>query len=406
MIAPLRPCYLVWPKEGRKWKEFSKLRVGILHGKNKDKVLDGDYDYYVVNPEGLEWLCGRLAEMDEFPFDELILDESSKFKDMRTKRYSLIEKLVPMFARRWILTGSPRPKSLLNLFGPVYIMDQGATFGRRYFAFREKYFYPTGYGGYDWQLKKGADDQIYAALAPRVLVLAEKDSDVGLKPVDYNDIEVELPPKARAVYNQLEQELFVMFSAGKVSAANIAVATMKARQAAGGALYLDNGKVQPLHDAKLEALANLVEEQEGQPLIIMYQFEHEVHAIRKFLRQPNMPRLGGGITATASARLEEAWNDGQVPLMLAHELSMGHGLNLQEVEASLVWYSMTWSYDNYDQTYQRIWRSGQTGKVVVHHLLALDTIDELMRANVKHHAKAQGSLMAYFAEYWREREIA
>ncbi len=406
VICPLRPAYLVWPKEGRKWKEFNKLSIGVLHGKDKDKVLDEKHDIYVVNFDGLPWLMSRLSEMKAFPFDQLIVDESSKLRDMRTKRYQYVESMTPLFKRRWILTGSPRPKALLDLFGPVYIMDRGATFGRRYTAFRERYFFPTGYGGYDWVLKPKAEKKIFDELAPRVLVLAEKDSDVGLPPVEFRDIEVELPPKAQAIYDQLETTFMVRFKEGRLSAANAAVLSMKVRQAASGAVYLDDKTVKQLHEAKLEALDDLIEEQEGQPLIVMYQFEHEVDLIRKFLKRPDLPRLGGGASAKKSIEIEDAWNAGKLDLLLAHEQSMGHGLNLQEVEASMVWFSLTWSYENYDQTYQRIWRSGQKGKVVVHHILALNTLDTVLRKNVNFQEGEQNRLMDYLADYWKDREVA
>jgi SNF2 family DNA or RNA helicase len=176
VICPLRPAYRVWPHQKDKYAEFADLRVCVLHGKDKDKLLaDPNYDIYVVNPEGLDWLMApaKLPALKKM-FDCLVVDESTKFKNPQTKRFKTLKAMIPHFKRRYILTGTPTPKGLMDLFGQVYIMDEGATLGRYITHYRNEFFYPSGFGGYDWKPMPDAAKRIGDKIAPYVLRVAAK----------------------------------------------------------------------------------------------------------------------------------------------------------------------------------------------------------------------------------------
>lgn len=396
VIAPLRPCYSVWPKEVQKWSEFRDFSVGILHGAKKAKVLEEEHDIYVINPEGIRWLFLHLK--GKWPFEMLVVDESSKFKSTNTQRFKTIRPYLHKFQRRYILTGSPATNSLLDLFGQVYVMDSGKTLGAYVTGFRTKFFFQTGFGGYDWKLKPGADEEIYAHLAPSVLRMSATDY-LELPELVVEDIEVTLPPKAKAIYDQLEESLRLDFAEGKVLAENAAVAAMKCRQIANGGVYIEGGEHKHIHDAKIEAVGDLMEELEGQPALIAYEFKHDLERLRKLLGQ-NTPYIGGGVSGKAADRIVDAWNRGELRALLGHPKSMSHGLNMQEAGRAVIWHSLPWSLEEYDQFIRRIWRQGQKGRVFVYRIIAKDTIDEAVVKALSRKNKTQNALFAALKEYW------
>lgn len=267
VIAPLRPVHSVWPTEAKKWEQFADYSVGVLHGGKKGKVLKQQHDIYVINFEGLGWLSSQLNGKD-WPFQILTVDEISYMKNTQTQRFKTIKPLLNKFDRRWGLTGSPAPNSLLDIFGPQLILDQGATFGPYISRFRTEYFFPSGYGGYEWKLQSDGETRIHTALAGKVLRMAALDH-LDLPELTYNDIMVDLPPNARKLYDAFENNLTVELNSGNVTAVNAAVAVMKGQQIANGGSYLDddgsgNARISThLHDAKTEAVLDLVEEQIG-----------------------------------------------------------------------------------------------------------------------------------------------
>ncbi len=224
VLAPLRVCYSTWPAEGQKWDEFQHLSVGILHGLNKDKVLAENHDVYVMNYEGLKWLeaATRHAPM----FDVLVIDESSKLKHTNTQRFKILKKMLGKFKRRYILTGSPAANSLLDIFGQVFCMDQGATFGPYISHYRDLYFFQTGFGGYEWKLKPNAATQIQQLLAPRVMRMAAEDY-LEMPDLIKVNITVDLPEEAQLQYLKMEKKLQIEVAEGKVTAVNAAVAAGK-----------------------------------------------------------------------------------------------------------------------------------------------------------------------------------
>lgn len=407
VLAPLRVCYATWPKEVKKWREFEHLSVGILHGKDKDRVLGEKHDVYVCNYDGLKWLSQRLTSLKGgMPFDMLVADESTKLKNVRTQRFKLLKPLLKQFKRRVILTGTPAARHLMDLFGQCYVMDSGATFGPYVTRFREEFFYPTGYMGYDWQPKPGAEQQIYDRLAPRVYYAHDEDW-LQLPEFIEKDLEVELPPKARGMYDQLENTLRLQFKDGKITAANAAVATLKLRQLANGGAYLDGPQREwmHVHEAKTEAVCDLVDELSGQPALITYDFLHDLERLKRALKSQlgeEILHIGqGGVKPKDLQALIKAWNRGEVPAIIVNPQSMSHGVDgLQEAGRAVIWHSLSYNFEDYEQLNARLRRSGQTEKVLVAHVIAEKTVDRAVMAALRRKGKTQNALFQALKEYW------
>lgn len=391
VVAPLRPCYMVWPKEIDKWADFGHLRVSILHGPKKEDAADEDADVYVINPEGLEWFYN--AETKPFKrvgADTLVIDESSRFKNTTSKRFKIIKPMLPKFARRWILTGTPVPNGLLDLFGQIYIVDLGNALGRYITHYRSQFFSPTGYMGYEWKLNPDAGKKIEQRVKPLSMRL-DADDYLKLPKIVTNDIIVELPSAARKIYEPLEKEFVAWLESGeRITAATAAAASGKLCQAANGAIYknVEAGEKRKtgeegwsiLHETKVDALESLVEELGGSPLLVAYGYQHDLSQILKRFGK-DTPYIGKGVSMEKCKAIEMAWNAGEIPLLLGHPQSMGHGLNLQDGGCHHVcWYDVTWDLELYDQFNRRVRRRGnEADHVFIHRLVAKDTVDDKLR---------------------------
>jgi SNF2 family DNA or RNA helicase len=412
VIAPLRPCFASWAKEQQKWTDFNKLDMVVLHGPKKYEFLNGKkHDIYVINPEGTPWLFAQPGFPKLFKGQALVVDESSKYKDTRTQRFRMLKPLLNMFSRRWILTGSPAPNGLIDLFGQVYIVDTGRSLGRFVTEYRRRWFAPTGYGGYTWVPVIGAEKEIYTALKDVVMRMDEKDY-LTLPPIvdDFKDpVVITLPPKARKIYDQMENQLIAKLKRGEVVAANAAVASMKCRQIANGGLYLDDHPDdgysrdrawQLMHNEKTDATVELAEELSGQPTLIAYDFHHDLARLRKAF--PKAPHLGSdGVKAKDLTALIAAWNRYEIPVLLVNPKSVAHGIDeLQQAGHALIWHSLTWSYEDYMQLVRRLYRSGQKRRVFVYHIVAKDTVDSVMMQVIAKKGKTQGALLDALRNYY------
>lgn len=403
VVAPLRVCYLVWPAEAEKWKDFEGLRVEVLHGPGKDEALLRDADVYVINPEGLQWLAtdGRFKKLK---VDTLIVDESSKFKHTKTSRFKILKAWLPKFSRRWILTGTPAPNGLMDLFGQVFIMDLGKSLGQYITKFRLDYFDQFGF---DYRIKEDGEARIQKALKPLVLRLRDVDH-LDLPKLVFNDIWIDLPPNARKAYDEMENLLFTQMESGEaLTAVSAGVAAMKCRQIVSGALYRDiEGRAQAktkkeewveIHSAKTEALEDLIEELAGQPLLIAYEFQHDLQRIKDALGD-KVTVLQGSMARVKE--LEAKWNAGEIAVLAGHAASIGHGLNLQRAGNHVGWFSLTWDLELYEQFIRRVRRQGNKHKCVfVHRFLARKTIDVAVASRLDSKAKVQGSLLEAFSTY-------
>lgn len=372
IVAPLRPVYKVWPDEIKKWAEFNGLTYTILHGPEKNQRIKDETDIHIINPEGLLWLLD--PKQNRPRYDVLCLDESSKFKDTSTKRFKLLKTLLPSFDRRWILTGTPVPNGLEDLFGQIYILDSGRSLGRYITHFRNLYFQRVGYNLYDWRPRPGAFEEVVEKISPLILQLSAEDH---LKMPELNclTISVSLPLDARKVYDEVEDDFISRMESGDLVAANAAVAGIKCRQIANGAVYLADKSVVEVHDEKLGALEDILEELGGAPCLLLYEFEHDRERIRE--RLGDIPTLGSGISGAKLDRLIDEFNAGRIPVLLGHPASMGHGLNLQGSCKHVIWFGITWNLEYYDQAIARVYRQGQKSDTVfVYHIVAKDTLDE------------------------------
>lgn len=403
VIAPLRVCHNVWPQEAEKWSDFAGLRVVVLHGPKKDDLLVPGADIYLVNPEGLEWFIAS-GGMSKLRPDVLIVDESTKFKCTSTRRFKLLKPLLSGFRRRWILTGSPAPNGLLDLFGQVFIADQGAALGRYITHYRMQYFVPTGFGGYTWVPQHDAPEKIYERLAPLALRMSAEDY-LELPELVEREVLVDLPPDARKVYDNMERILISKLSGGEIlTAASAADASGKCRQIANGGIYhqTDDGW-DNLHKAKIDAVVDLVEECSGQPAIIAYEFKHDLDRLLSAFGK-DTPFIGGGVSTRKSSEIIEAWNQGKIPVLLGHPGAMGHGLNLQGAGSHVVWHSIPWDLEAYEQLIARLWRQGnERSHVFVHHIIARGTLDEVVMKRLRAKDKVQTSLLNALRDYAKEK---
>src|SRR4030042_1242179 len=395
LIAPRRVCDLVWPREVTKWTDCGGLKVVVLHGPNKDALLKTEADIYVINPEGLDWLLqakktktaqGKtkvevdLRRFKNLGFDTLVVDELSKFKHTNTNRFKGLKLVLNTFRRRWGLTGSPASNGLLDLFGQCFILDQGRTLGQYISHYRMKYFVPS-HDGFSWNIREGAEDEIYERISPLALRMAADDYLDLPAPME-NNIRVDLPSNVMTMYNQLEEDLIAKLDSKVIVASTAAAASMKCRQVANGGIYLDpdvqaliklpksSREWVNLQTEKVDDLADLLEELQGSPLLVAYDFAHDLDRLQEKLGK-EVPYIGGGVNTKRTAELVGQWNAGKLPVLLGHPQAMGHGLNLQEMGHHVCWHSMTWDYELYDQFIRRVLRQGnKSKKVFVHHIMA------------------------------------
>lgn len=374
IIAPLRPMYKVWPDEIQKWEEFSDLTYSILHGKEKERALAADVDIHIINPEGLPWLVRKLPQ-----YTVLCIDESSKFKDSSTKRFKLLKPLLQNFARRWILTGTPAPNGLEDLFGQLYILDLGRSLGRYITHFRNTYFTQNAFNAFQWVPRPSAWEEVVNLISPLVLQLSAEDH-LQMPKLQSLVVSVYLPPDAQKIYKEVETEFLSLLEAGMIVAGNAAAAGTKCRQIANGAVYLPQQQgakreYAEIHDEKLDALEGILAELNGAPAIIFYEYQHDLERIRA--RLGDVPVLGSGLTGVALTSLVDRFNAGVIPVLLGHPASMGHGLNLQAVCRHVIWFGITWDLELYDQAIARVYRQGQKAEsVLVYHIVAKRTKDE------------------------------
>ena len=423
VIAPLQPCFNVWSKSHDdsdfvKWKEFEDLRISLIHGKKKDQAFEEDADIYVMNPEGLEYFVetkvhvhknGSRREFKLKPgfkknwkFDMLVVDECTDFKHSNTLRSKRLNVLLNLFSRRYILTGSPAANGLMDLFGQIYIVDGGRSLGQYITHYRRRFFEPDGQ--YNWRIQKGAEEKIYEAISDAVIRIDAED-ELELPPKILRNIKFDLPTKARKTYEEMEEDFILELEQGSVTAVNAASASSKLRQIANGGVYLDptgpeeKRRAEDIHQAKIEATLDLLSELNGKPTLVAYEFNHDLARLKKALGK-DTPHLGSGVSQKQSQQIQRDWNAGRIPYLLCQPQSMSRGLNLQGSGRAVIWHSITWNYEHYDQFIRRIWRTGQKERVFIYHLIARKTIDEAIMKTLGKKARVQNALLKALKEYY------
>lgn len=399
VIAPRRVCQLTWWQESRTWDHLTDLRFAWLHDsrapwdpegrpRKKEDELKADADVYLMNPEGVAWLAKKFYGRP-LPFDTVIVDELTKFKNHRAQRSKALRKLTARTPRLWGLTGSPTPNGYEDLFGQILLLDGGRALGHNYTMFRDRYFEPDGFSGFDYRLKAGADKRIEEKISPMVLRISAADWLDMPQCVDH-PIYIDLDDKARKAYRDLKKSMLLALEGGVITAANSGALYSKLAQLANGAVYSDEKLGEPrlthhVHDAKLDALDDLVEELAGAPLLLGYEFNHDLDRLKKWHQERfNKPLryLGKGVGDREVFEIERDWNDNKITVLAGHPASMGHGVNLQKGGASHVaWFSATWDFELWDQFIKRVLRQGNTSDRVVNHILIVrESVDELKYA--------------------------
>lgn len=390
VLAPLRVAQTVWPAELRKWEDFAGLTIQVLHGPDKQWRATQPADIYVLNYEGIDWF---LEATDTYAYKNcktLIADESTRLKNSQSKRFKKLRQHLNNFDRRWILTGTPASNGLQDLWAQIYLLDGGLALGRFITHFRNRYYDPPDYGGFEYRIRAGSAEDIYDRIKPLVLRMAAEDY-LEMPELVHNNIPVVLPPAARKIYNGIYDNFITLISEQYVTAANAAVAGNKCLQVCNGALYTTNPEYEAIHDAKLDALEDLLEELGGKPALVFYQYNHDLDRIKA--------RLGGvgtvlsGLGGAALVSTVQAFNAGHIPVLLAHPASAGHGLNLQDISNHVIWFGLPWSLELYHQAIDRVWRQGNPNShVFIHNILAADTIDEKVQRTLAGKDRTQAAL--------------
>lgn len=409
VLAPLRVASGTWPAEQVKW-QFPALRVVDGTGSRQyreDVMLNDDANVVCCNYDILEWLVEFWG--DRWPFTVIVADESTKLKSFRSKggskRARALGKVAHKKIKRFInLTGTPAPNGLKDLWGQCWFLDAGQRLGSSYQSFTDRWFVSVQEGAHhaakSYKPRSGADTEIHQRIADISLTVDAAEFFGCDKPVVV-PVVVPLPPKARKAYDQMEKELFAQLEAGEVEAANAAARTQKCLQIASGAVYTTGDDGEPtkeweaIHNAKLEALDSIYDELNGAPLLVAYQFQHDrARILKKF---PEAVALAKGKKGNDQI---DAWNRGEIPMLLVHPASAGHGLNLQDGGCHLAFYSMTWNYEHYAQVIERIGpvrqhQAGHPRPVFVYQIQAADTLDQVVQARVEGKEEVQDLLMQY-----------
>ena len=432
VVAPLRPATTTWPDEIGKWADFADMTYTSLHGDKFSQRCREDHDFYIINYEGLAKLFTRRKVGKVWKYEltadgkeilkrcnALVWDELSKMKNSDALRYKLIKPWLKKFLIKWGLTGTPASNGLEDLFGQCYVLDEGRTLGQFITHYRADYFVPAK-SGFGYVVAAGQEKAIYARLKPLALRMEAADYLKLPQQLDHA-IRYELPPAVRAQYDEMEEELLTTVDDDLIVATNAGAANGKCRQICSGALYLHDydlltGAPKPrrkserqwvvLHDDKLDLLQELVDELQGQQLLVAYEFEHDLQRLLE--RFPGTPHIGGGVSTKRGAELEALWNAKELPLMFVQPAAVAHGLNLQKSHAQhIAWFTLTWDLELYIQLNARLKRQGNNAEHMhVYHFVCKDSVEESVYYAIRRKDRDQKKLLEALKEKKRETRSA
>jgi SNF2 family DNA or RNA helicase len=391
VIAPKRVAENVWTSEAKKWDHLKHLRIVRVTGSEKQRkeALRQEGDIYMLGRDNVSWICGQYGG-SMLPFDMLVIDESSSFKSPKSMRFKALKMLQPSFSRVVILTGTPAPNGLIDLWSQIYLLDRGKRLGKTITSYRDQFFKPGKRNGaiiYSYDILKDGEQAIHESI---------KDICISMKAEDYlnlpkrinNYIELDFPEALKKKYNDFEQEkvLELFTSEEGITAMNTAALSNKLLQFANGAIYDEDKNYHTVHDIKLEALEEIVENANGKPVLIAYTYKHDVERILEKLKKYKPVKLD-------TEQHIEDWNKGRINVMVMHPASGGHGLNLQAGGNIIVWFGQTWSLELYQQFNARLDRQGQQEAVIINHLIAAGTIDQDVIKAINNKSIKQEGLM-------------
>ncbi len=386
VIAPLRVARDTWPDEIRKWDHLRGLTYSVAVGTEAERkaALLQRVSVYLINRENVQWLIEESGL--PFDYDMVVIDELSSFKSYQAKRFRSLLKVRPTVKRIVGLTGTPSSNGLMDLWAEFRILDLGKRLGRFITHYRNSYFVPDKRNGqvvFSYKPREGAEDEIYTAIS---------DITISMKAVDHlkmpecvmNEVKVTLSEKERKTNDTMKTDLVVSLGDEEIDGGNAAALANKLSQMANGAVYGEDKRVFSIHERKLDALEDLIEAANGKPVLVAYWFKHDLERIQKRFN----------VREIKTSRDIADWNSGNIPVAVIHPASAGHGLNLQAGGSTLIWFGLTWSLELYQQTNARLWRQGQKSEtVVIHHIIAENTIDERIMNALRKKDKTQSALI-------------
>lgn len=376
VIAPKKVAEGTWTREAAKWDHTNMLRVSPVLGSQAKRIraLNTPADLYIINRENVVWLVDYYR--NSWPFDMVIVDESSSFKSHSAKRFKALASVGDHIDRLVELTGTPSPNGLADLWSQVYLLDSGERLGKRYTHFRERYFQPDKRGAdgmvYSYEAKPGTESAILEKISD-ICVSMKAEDYLQLPDVTYHEIPVVLDPKALNAYTELERKMILELPEDEsdISVTSAAALSNKLLQLANGAVYDEDRTVHEIHGCKIEAFLELIESLQGKPALVFYNYQHDRERILKALAGSKLR-----IRELKKPQDEDDWNARKIDILLTHPASSAYGLNLQQGGNHAIWFGLTWNYELYTQANKRLHRQGQTEKVIIHHLVCSGTRDE------------------------------
>lgn len=403
IVAPKRVAEMTWGDEVNNWKHLNGLRVSVIKGtaKQREAAARADADIYTVSRDNLVWLL-QMWGGAKVPYDMLVLDELSSFKNHQAKRFKAA-KVIRCSCNRVVgLTGTPAPNGLIDLWAQMYLIDGGKRLGKNITDYRANYFRPGAQNGgivYEYKPLPTTADALSGKIADITLSMKALDF-LDMPELNYITNYVELSPKIMKAYENFEREqvLELLSDDAEVTAVSAAALSNKLLQYAGGAIYDADRNVYAVHDEKIETLKEMIEATGGAPVLVAYNFQHEKARILEALKDYGAEALEG----VESVR---RWNAGEIPVLVTHPASAGHGLNMQKGGNRVIWFGVTWSLELYQQFNARLWRQGQRNGVFVHHIVTRGTIDEKVIAALTGKATTQNGLMSAIKELIKKYSV-
>lgn len=404
IIAPKKVAEGTWTKEAQKWEHLRHLRISAVLGSQQKRLraLATPADIYVINRDNVAWLVDYFK--NAWPFDMVVLDESSSFKNSQSKRFKALKLVRSRINRLVELTGTPASNGLIDLWAQIYLLDGGARLGRTLGQYRERFFDPDKRSRtqiFSYTPKDGSMGYIQQAIGD-ICVSMKAEDYLNLPDRMFDDVPVVLDDKARKAYRQLERDLLLELDEGQITAASAGVLTGKLLQLCNGAVYDSEKRPLAIHNCKVEAFLEVLEQLNGQHCLVFYNFQHDRDRLLAALEP-----LGLRVRVYQSAADEDAWNAGEIDVLLAHPASCAYGLNLQNGGHHIVWFGLTWSLEQYEQANKRLHRQGQRHPVIVHHLVVQGGMDEDVIESLRAKGDTQEALMdALKARIKKARETA
>ena len=391
VIAPKKVAESTWTREAAEWSEFAALRFSLVLGSAAERLaaLEAPADIYLINRENTQWLVEHYGR--DWPFDMVVIDESSSFKNHQAKRFKALKLVRSRISRMVLLTGTPNPRSLLDLWAQLYLLDCGQRLGKTITAYRDAYFVPDKRNRttiFSYAAKAGAADEIYNRIGDICISMKSEDY-LELPDLIYENIPVKLDPPAQKAYDRLERDTLLRIDDDTtITAGSAAVLRGKLLQLCNGACYDEDGNISNVHDCKIEALLETVEQLNGQHAIICYNFRHDLDRLREALKATRLR-----VAVYEGKEQEAAWNAGDIDLLLVQPASCGYGLNLQKGGHHVIWFGLNDSLELYQQTNKRLHRQGQPYPVIIHHLIVQGGTDEDVITALSGKADVQDSLL-------------